>query len=358
MAEALLAVASTAATFIQLVDFGSKVLRHRDSMRDIAGNLPADLTSLQSEVSGLLDASKQINDAIDRGNASDGIKSAVSGIFRNCRIQMQALDSILDKCATKNDSMTEKVSKAVGAARNDKRVSKIPSQLRSYMSDLVFYYTAAKAGENTQYDRDLRALHAWLKAPDTSPIYHAALEQRVEGTGFWLLSTPAYASWKLGKVSSLWTYGIPGSGKTIMSSTIVEDMQTHCQNDPGKSIAYYYFHFQEPGNHPPEQLLRSLLVQYAAQSPVIPSEVNNIRQNCERFGRSPSESELSSALQALLRNIPSSFLVIDALDECAGRPKVLKILGKLVEGMPNLHIVIASRPERDIETELARLPDG
>jgi adenylylsulfate kinase-like enzyme len=52
--------------------------------------------------------------------------------------------------------------------------------------------------------------------------YQKALKQRQHDTGLWCLDREQYASWKTDDASLLWQYGIPGSGKTILSSTILQ----------------------------------------------------------------------------------------------------------------------------------------
>jgi hypothetical protein len=42
----------------------------------------------------------------------------------------------------------------------------------------------------------------------------------------------------------LWLYGIPGCGKTILSSTIIEDVLYH-YHDPTMAVIYFYFDFND-----------------------------------------------------------------------------------------------------------------
>jgi len=62
----------------------------------------------------------------------------------------------------------------------------------------------------------------------------------------WFLESEQYAKWKASPSSFLWLHGIPGCGKTILSSTVIEDILQHCTNDPGKAAAYFYFDFKDP----------------------------------------------------------------------------------------------------------------
>lgn len=75
--------------------------------------------------------------------------------------------------------------------------------------------------------------------------YQNALKQRYAETGRWLLESKNYLKWKEEGKTSIWLHGIPGCGKTILSSTVIEDVPRFCENDPGKVIVYFYFDFSE-----------------------------------------------------------------------------------------------------------------
>lgn len=43
----------------------------------------------------------------------------------------------------------------------------------------------------------------------------------------------------------MWLYGIPGCGKTILSSSIIQDTIQRSNDDPTNAVAFYYFDFNE-----------------------------------------------------------------------------------------------------------------
>jgi DNA replication protein DnaC len=78
--------------------------------------------------------------------------------------------------------------------------------------------------ESLQADGHARALTDWLLPADPSTNFNRALGQRHHGSGQWFLEGKAYSAWKKEDNSFLWLYGIPGCGKTILSSIIIEDL--------------------------------------------------------------------------------------------------------------------------------------
>ena len=66
----------------------------------------------------------------------------------------------------------------------------------------------------------------------------------------------------------------------------------------------------------------------------------------------PSDEELQNVLRDILDRFSQAYIMIDALDECTDREKTLKWANKLILDInrkpAKLHIVVTSRPERDI----------
>ena len=68
--------------------------------------------------------------------------------------------------------------------------------------------------------------------------------------------------------------------------------------------------------------------------------------------RQPSDEQLQNVLCDILSKFSQAYIMIDALDECTDREKTLNWVNKLISDTnrkaANLHIVVTSRPERDI----------
>ena len=66
----------------------------------------------------------------------------------------------------------------------------------------------------------------------------------------------------------------------------------------------------------------------------------------------PSDEQLQTVLRDILDRFSQAYIMIDALDECTDREKTLNWASKLISDInckaANLHIVVTSRPERDI----------
>jgi hypothetical protein len=210
-------------------------------------------------------------------------------------------------------------------------------------------------------DEKLCKIRQWLCAPDPSTNYQKALKLRQADTGLWLLESEEYASWKTktNTASALWLYGIPGCGKTILSSTILQDVLEYCQDDPGKVTVYFFFDFNDVQKQDPEKMLRSLLSQLSQRSIRIPSSLDALFSSCENGERQPSGFALLDVLRLMIQEIPQVYIVIDALDECTQRIELMDILETMAGWqLWNLRLLVTSRRERDIESSLESLVDG
>jgi hypothetical protein len=61
----------------------------------------------------------------------------------------------------------------------------------------------------------------WLTTTDYSAQQSDFLSRRQEGTGQWLLDSNQFQMWRDGEIQTLFCQGMPGAGKTIMTSIVI-----------------------------------------------------------------------------------------------------------------------------------------
>ncbi len=188
----------------------------------------------------------------------------------------------------------------------------------------------------------------WLGAPDAWRNLRNAIEKRQPGTGEWLLSSPEFQAW-LSSPQFLWLTGIPGAGKTILSSNVIAALL--CQHEhSGNAVVFSYFDFQDSSKQQADTLLRAILAQLAARNSEALKSLVELHNQCAG-SRAASSDELLRAIAASLTYFPKTFIVVDAVDECSDRRLLLKHLRAISE-LPNVHIAAFSRRETDIESAL------
>jgi len=164
-----------------------------------------------------------------------------------------------------------------------------------------------------------------------------------------------YNAWKTDPSSFFWLYGIPGCGKTILSATVIEDVRTLYSpsiDATGAMAAYFFFDFNDLEKQKSELMLKSLVSQFCQRYHNLPPALELLWSSCNVSREQPSTDQLLDALQSLTES-RTSFIVLDALDECGDRAELLSIL-ESISGWKNagLHVLMTSRKERDIEETL------
>jgi len=108
-------------------------------------------------------------------------------------------------------------------------------------------------------DKERQFIADWLTPVDYTLQQSDFLSRRQQGTGQWLLDSKEFKDW-LGKTKqTLFCPGMPGAGKTIITSVVVYHLHIIFQNDPAVGIAYLYCNFQQQQNQKALNLLLSLL---------------------------------------------------------------------------------------------------
>jgi hypothetical protein len=117
--------------------------------------------------------------------------------------------------------------------------------------------------------------------------------------------------------------------------------------------AYFYFDFTDAQKQDPELMLRSLLCQLLQRVVVIPKGVNALFSSCGNGQRHPPMHALLEVTRQTVQDFTQVYVVLDALDECTQRPELMDVL-ETVAGwrLDNLHLLMTSRKERDIERSL------
>ncbi|EMD65035.1 hypothetical protein COCSADRAFT_317254 [Bipolaris sorokiniana ND90Pr] len=211
-----------------------------------------------------------------------------------------------------------------------------------------------EASEDTLgQEEKLGKICRWLSAPDPSTNYHKAHKQRQADTGLWVLDSESFTKWKASPASRLWLYGIPGCGKTILSSTVIEHLLQHCYGNTSMVIAYFYFDFNDTQKQDPELMFYSLFCQFLQRLVTIPEGVNALLLACKNGHRRPSLHALLELIPQVIQQFTHVYVVLDALDECTQRQELMHMLEIVVRWqLDNLHLLMTSRKERDIESSL------
>jgi len=171
----------------------------------------------------------------------------------------------------------------------------------------------------------------WLTPANYGSQQSDYLGRHQQGTGQWLLNSEKYQSWLNSSQQVLFCPGIPGAGKTILTSVVIDDLATRFQGEDDVGIAYVYCNFQRTQEQNIHHLLASLLKQLAQSQPSLPEPLQALYERHKKDETRPSLDETSVALQLVAGSYSRVFLLVDALDECQAlcRTRLLPELFKL-----------------------------
>ncbi|RDW65706.1 ankyrin repeat domain-containing protein [Aspergillus mulundensis] len=259
-------------------------------------------------------------------------------------------------------------------------------QLSRETKDIV---TVTQHGVNQlvqhQDEQRRREILNWL-SPTTHEAKQADFFGRVQpGTGSWLLESDEFGKWMAQDEEtptdqrSLFCPGLPGAGKTFLTSIVINEIQNILAQER-IALGFFYCNFREQTTL--LEILSILVRQVLQQQPDIPGFLETTYQKHLDMGTSLTVDECLATLDSALAKLPTTFVVLDALDECylpPGQRKKLLLelfglqktrnlglfvtsrdypdISALFEGKPNLRIrASAADVERFLRGQLDNLP--
>ncbi|KAJ6447150.1 rRNA processing domain-containing protein [Purpureocillium lavendulum] len=156
----------------------------------------------------------------------------------------------------------------------------------------------------------------WLTPIDYASQQSDFIRRRQPGTGQWLLDSTEFKTWVEAEKQTLFCPGIPGAGKTILTSIVVDDLCTRFRNDKEIGIAYIYCNFRLQEEQNAKYLLANLLKQLAHGRLSLPDDMKSLYDSHKEKRTRPSLDQLSRTLQSVAALYSKVFIVVDALDEC------------------------------------------
>lgn len=142
----------------------------------------------------------------------------------------------------------------------------------------------------------------------------------------------------------------------IHSSTIIQDVISKYQSEPAIAVAYFYFDFNGVDKQQTEMLVRSLIVQLIAQCPRLPELLQSTHSKSQSGLKQPTIEEMIMILRQLLKGFNTTYILLDALDECTDREALLDFIEALMGwNISGLHVLTTSRKENDITATIEPL---
>ncbi|CAG9991613.1 unnamed protein product [Clonostachys byssicola] len=207
----------------------------------------------------------------------------------------------------------------------------------------------------TAHRKEVEDILEWLTPMNYGPLQSDIIKLRQPGTGQWFLDTEEYRIWASGNGRTLYCPGMPGAGKTMIASIVVDDILRVHRDDPTLGIAFIFCNFQRNEQQTTEMLLCSLLKQLVGLLPTPPQQLDDLYDTHRKLRTRPSVPELSKLVQIVLGSFSRAFVIVDALDECqnsdASRDRFLNAFFDM-QASTGVNIFLTSRTIPEIENML------
>lgn len=183
----------------------------------------------------------------------------------------------------------------------------------------------------------------------------------LEDSYCWILENSDFQRWRDDKQSRLlWIKGDPGKGKTMLLCGIINELNKSMTKTA--QLAYFFCQATDSRINNATAVLRGLLYLLVNQQP---SLVSYVRKKYDHAGKALFEDTnawvaLSDIFTNILQDpsLNSTYLVIDALDECvADLRKLLDLIVQTSSASPRIKWIVSSRNWPDVEERLERAGD-
>ncbi|KAH8792864.1 hypothetical protein F5882DRAFT_516605 [Hyaloscypha sp. PMI_1271] len=332
-------------------------LNVKDARRDIQ-RLRHEVNSLQDILANVADLANAQQPSFLQTLSLIGQKD---GPLEQCRLELTALLAKLDP-----GEGTSKVKLALRSLKwplHSKEIDQVLLAIGRYKSSFVVALSTDQASlslaisrdvsdiknhlESQKLDEDRESIIKWLSTTDPSVNFHASCRKCQPETGQWLITRPDFKYWREFPNSFLWL------------STIIRHLQQFSKLQPNYAVAYFYFDFNSTAKQEVTACLSSLVAQLCTHLTTLRPHISQLYERCNHGKLQPGLGELTGMLSEVIQSLGHVFIVIDALDECPKgeeRDSLLAVLSNIKSRtMYNLHTLVTSRRELDVEENLAPL---
>lgn len=175
----------------------------------------------------------------------------------------------------------------------------------------LFQHEVARQLEENKKWRELRFMSRFLNSCSTYNHETALNQARRKGASSWIFETKEYTSWQSSISSSIMLCsGIVGAGKTVLSSSVVEELVVTRAADT--SVGYFFCKDDDFQSLKAREIMGSLARQFLSAVPV--KLFNQLDQDVGDIALS-----IEQIVTLMLRLLPLNnhyILAVDGLDEC------------------------------------------
>lgn len=177
--------------------------------------------------------------------------------------------------------------------------------------------------------------------------------RREEGTGRWFIDSHEFQKWTAGSERTLCCSGIPGAGKSVLASVVVDYLRNEFISGDSFGVAAAYCNFKDVDMQNPVNILGGLCVQLIDKSGSFPEILADLYKAHKEKKTRPGLKDVMNVFQDVLKFFKTAYLIVDALDECS--PGVRDIVVQELKAIQyTTSLIVTTRPIDSIIREFSQ----
>lgn len=176
------------------------------------------------------------------------------------------------------------------------------------------------------------AAREWLAGTGMDADLEKHQTLQLHGTCEWFFKNLKFQAWLAARGSStLSLRGVPGSGKSIVASTLVRYIER--DSPQCAPVLYFFCKKNDRCRDSTSAMIRTLTLQLVSHSVYGPglSDILSLERSVGVPAKDVSQQRLWGMLNKMIGIIPAVYLIIDALDECSQPDELKVLLGKITK---------------------------
>jgi hypothetical protein len=274
--------------------------------------------------------------------------------IRQLEDSLESLKDIIDHVQPNSEMQT--------AIREIKERSKVIESMISILAVDVSENTSSDVSKTLDMVKTIedrlkrKELFDWVSTDDFRQKHRDVSSACQKGTGTWILQSDVYLEWVVSDIAgTLWCYGIPRSGKTVLFSAMVDSLMGR-GTSTSSSVCAVYFDYKEASRYTVQKIFLGMLRQLCEQSyhhPEAMKALGDLNELCSKQNkRMPNLEERCTLLTQISAMYQDTFLCFNALNELPDpcRHILLKSL-KTLRANFNIENLLTSREHITLKQE-------
>lgn len=136
---------------------------------------------------------------------------------------------------------------------------------------------------------------------------------------------------------------VAGAGKSVLAAVVIDTLRNVSPVPDPVSVAGLYFNFKDEHTQTPENLLAALCLQLVDDSETPPESIESLYKDHGSKRTRPTVQEILNVLHELLKQPKSTYVIVDALDECTAEVRSF-LFRELKALRTKIRLLVTTRP--------------